>query len=119
MKLESQTLRMRPTYTTELFVVYLKPELTGILILCGYASGGRATTGQWKLEGFRAAARPQQEIGAGGKSKEAEGLEAGGWAVSQPLPCLQEAGPVEASEASLTPEPQRSGQCLLGSCPRR
>lgn len=78
MKLESQTLRMRPTYTKELFVVYLKPELTGILILCGYASGGRATTGQWKLEGFRAAARPQKEIRAGGKGKEAESLEAGG-----------------------------------------
>lgn len=69
---------MRPTYTKELFVVYLKPELTGILILCGYASGGRATTGQWKLEGFRAAVRPQKEIRAGGKGKEAESLEAGG-----------------------------------------
>lgn len=45
MKIESETLRMSPTYAKELFVVYLKPELTGILILCGYASGGRATTG--------------------------------------------------------------------------
>lgn len=59
-------------------MVYLKPELNGILILCGYASGGRATTGQWKLEGFRAVARPQKEIRAGGKGKEAESLEAGG-----------------------------------------
>lgn len=79
MKIESETLRMSPTYAKELFVVYLKPELTGILILCGYASGGRATTGHWKLEGFREAARPQQEIRAGGKGKEAEGLKAWGW----------------------------------------